>query len=93
MTHSSRYIVVRESDGFISLIVGPIRYPLTSKGWNQRTDGKSHIQAMRHMNRSDIYYHRGLGKTVTIEREYPKQPERGCQRAGQIELTHSDEVL
>lgn len=83
MPHSVRYIVVREPDGFVSLIIGPIRYPLSSQGWNRRG---SHIQAMREKNRWDIAYHRNEGKTVTIERSYPHNRNRQTVRVGQIEL-------
>lgn len=67
----TRYIVVREPSGFIPTIIGPITYPLTSHGYNQRSDGKSHIQAMRQANRRDIRFYRKAGYIVTIERAYP----------------------
>ena len=61
----TRYIVGRDAAGKRALITGPLRYPLTSRGWTV-----AHIQAHRAANRADLRY-KYADLTVTIEREYP----------------------
>ena len=66
-TLGTRYIVGREPDGFTSLIVGPLRPLLASKGWTQ-----AHRDAHKAANRRDIRGMKSNGLTVTVEREYAR---------------------